>query len=68
MKKQNIQDLKNKSTAELQNVVKENRAKLRQLNLDFRAGKVKNVKTMHELKKEIARALTFIKQKKQQSP
>lgn len=67
MKKQSIQDLKNKSMAELQNVVKEDRAKLRQLNLDFRAGKVKNVKTMHELKKEIARALTFIKQKQQSS-
>ncbi len=62
MKKQQVQELKNNSVAQLHVLIADRRKKLHQLSLDFSAGKVKNVRTIHELKKEIARALTFINQ------
>lgn len=47
---------------ELEKLLKENREKLRQLRFDLSAGKVKNVKEVHKIKKEIARILTLLKQ------
>ncbi len=63
MKKKEIQDLKLKSEAELLRLIRESREKLNALRFDLAAGKVKNVKALHETKKEIARAKTFLKLK-----
>lgn len=63
MKKKDIQDLKVKSEAELHRLIKEDGEKLRALRFDLAAGKVKNVKALHEMKKSIARAKTFIQER-----
>ena len=62
MKKQQKDELKAKTPAQLKSLVAENRKKLHALQLDFLAGKVKNVRTITEVKKEIARALTYLAQ------
>ena len=62
MKKKDIQELKNKSTNELERLVAESGEKLRALHFDLAAGKVKNVSELHQLKKKIARMKTFIKE------
>ena len=58
-----IQELRQKSKAELQKMLQDNQEKLRQLRFDLAAGKVKNVREIHLLKKDIARILTLLKQK-----
>ena len=55
-----IQELREKSKMELQKLLVDNREKLRQLKFDLASGKVKNVRAIRELKKEIARALTLL--------
>jgi len=61
MKKKDIQELKNRSHAELANLEKESKDRLRTLRFDLAAGKVKNVAELHDLKKKIARIKTFMK-------
>ncbi|MEK7546831.1 MAG: 50S ribosomal protein L29 [Patescibacteria group bacterium] len=63
MKRKEITELKNKPLAELEKFVKDSREKLRVLKFDLAAGKVKNVKDLRSLKKDIARTITFIKGK-----
>ncbi|MGB7957676.1 MAG: 50S ribosomal protein L29 [Minisyncoccia bacterium] len=60
MKKREIQDLKVKSDAELSRLIKDDSEKLRALRFDLAAGKVKNVKALHDTKRAIARAQTFL--------
>ncbi|HUZ93100.1 MAG TPA: 50S ribosomal protein L29 [Candidatus Paceibacterota bacterium] len=62
MKKKDIQQLKNKPDAELHAFVKDGRERLRVLKFDLAAGKVKDVSEIRSLKRNIARALTFIHQ------
>jgi ribosomal protein L29 len=45
---------------ELQKLLKDDREKLQQLQFDLAAGKVKNVREIRRLKKEIARILTLL--------
>ncbi len=63
MKKKEIQDLKLKPNAELLRLIKDDSEKLRQLQFDLAAGKVKDVKGIHEVKKAIARMKTFLKER-----
>lgn len=63
MKKKEIGEFKNKPLAELEKFVRDSKEKLRAMKFDLAAGKVKNVKDLRMLKKDIARALTFIKDK-----
>jgi large subunit ribosomal protein L29 len=60
MKKKDIQELKNKSVAELQRTVVDGVERLRALRFDLAAGKVKNVAELHQVRKRIARAKTFL--------
>ena len=60
MKKQDIQQLKSKSQAEMQKELSESRTKLRDLKFDLAAGKVKNVSEIKKLKKVVARLSTMI--------
>jgi large subunit ribosomal protein L29 len=53
-------ELRQKSKAELQKLLQDNRERLRQLRFDLAAGKVKNVREIRRTKKEIARILTII--------
>lgn len=56
-----INELKQKSKEELQKTLEDDREKLRQLRFDLSAGKVKNVRDIRNVKKEIARILTLLK-------
>ena len=55
-----IQELRQRSEAELQKILADNRERLRQLRFDLTSGKVKNVREIRKIKKEIARILTLI--------
>ena len=46
----------------LKRTLAEKRESLRQLRFDLTAGKVKNVRQIREIKKDIARILTLLKQ------
>jgi large subunit ribosomal protein L29 len=63
MKKKDIQELKNKTVGELHHVVTDGTERLRALRFDLAAGKVKNVAELHETRKRIARAKTFLHEK-----
>lgn len=65
MKKQDLKQLKEKATAELEKDLKANLEKLRDLKLAFAAGKVKNISAIKEDKKLIARILTIVNSRKQ---
>ena len=54
-------ELQQKSKSELQKILSDNREKLRQLRFDLAAGKVKNVREVRKIKKDIARILTVLK-------
>jgi len=59
-----INELKNKSEAELRKLEKEQREELRSLRFDLSSGKAKNVDNVRKLKKDIAQIKTVINQKK----
>ena len=56
-----IQELRQKNKVELQKLLQDNRERLRQLRFDLAAGKVKNVREIRLIKKDIARILTLLK-------
>jgi len=61
MKRKQILEIKNKSAGELEKMLIEGRKKLNLLRFDLVSGKVKNVKEIKEVKKNIARLITFLK-------
>lgn len=56
--KDELKDIMKKTPAELVKVVAELKERLWTLRTDLAAGKVKNVREMHSIKKNIARAMT----------
>jgi large subunit ribosomal protein L29 len=58
----NLTELRQKSKAELEKILQDSQEKLRQLRFDLAAGKIKNVREIRKIKKEIARMLTLLKQ------
>ena len=60
MKKQDFQQLKSKSHAEMQKELRDSQIKLRDLKFELAAGKVKNVSEIKKLKKVVARLSTLI--------
>jgi len=58
-----VSELRQKSKTELQKILENDREKLRQLRFDLLAGKVKNVREIRKIKKEIAQVLTISKEK-----
>lgn len=65
MKRKEIQELKTKPDAELARLIEETNEKLRVLRFDLAAGKVKDISKIREAKKLVARAMTFLKERKQ---
>ncbi len=55
------QELRQKSKEELSRILREKKEKLCQLNFDLSSGKVKNVREVRLVKKDIARILTILK-------
>ena len=56
-----VNELRQKPKNELQNVLQEQREKLRLLSFDLSSGKVKNVREIRKTRKNIARTLTILK-------
>lgn len=56
-----IDELQPKPKEELGKLLEEKKERLRQLRFDLVSGKVKNVKEIREIKKDIARILTLIR-------
>ena len=56
-----IHELKQKSKEDMLKMLQEDKEKLRQLRFDLSAGKVKNVREVRRIRKEIARISTLIK-------
>ncbi len=63
MKVKEIKELKAKSKDELAQLLNEKRIQLLKTEFDVKMGKIKNSNIIKELKKDIARILTFMKQK-----
>ena len=55
-------EIKQKSKTELQQILRDDRERLRQLRFDLMSGKVKNVREIRKNRKEIAQVLTILKQ------
>ena len=64
MDKKQFQEIKQKPVSELQKQLKDLRDKLWQLKVDLAAGKVKNVREVRFVKKDIARIITTINSNK----
>jgi large subunit ribosomal protein L29 len=56
-------EIRQKQKTELQKIVKDHQEKLKNLRFDLASGKVKNVREVRNLKKDIARILTIVKEK-----
>ena len=56
-------ELSQKPKEELEKLLQDSREKLRQLQFDLSSGKVKNVKEIRQIKKDVARILTIFSQK-----
>ncbi len=55
-----IKELKQRSKNELEKTLKDNKEKLRELRFSLASGKVKNVREVRKIKKEIARIKTIL--------
>ena len=58
--KKEIDELRKKPKEELLKILKDNREKTKQLRFDLAAGKVKNVREIRRIKKEISQILTVL--------
>lgn len=57
-------EIRQKSKEELNKLLQDKREKLRQFRFDLASGKVKNIREIRMVKKDIARILTILCQKK----
>lgn len=57
------EELRQKTKEELEAHLLSLRKKMRDLRFDLKSGKVKNIHTLKETKREIARTLTILKEK-----
>lgn len=59
MKKNEIEELKNKPAAEIEKMLRDQREHLRSLKFNLAAGKIKNFQELRAARKNIARILTI---------
>lgn len=55
-----MSEIRQKSEKELEEILKRKRERLRELRFELAAGKVKSIKEIRIIKKDIARILTFL--------
>lgn len=60
-----IRELRQKTEKELSKTLIDLRDKLRELRFNLAGGKVKNIKEIHQTKKDIARVLTLLYEKRE---
>ncbi|PIR98452.1 MAG: 50S ribosomal protein L29 [Candidatus Colwellbacteria bacterium CG10_big_fil_rev_8_21_14_0_10_41_28] len=65
MKKTDVKKLAKKTTADLKKDLLSSQSELRQLRSDLAMGKVKNADKAKEVRKKIARIMTFMNQQKE---
>ena len=65
MKNSELKKLKSKSKEELDKLLLDSSKKLQDLQFNLAAGKVKNVRSVRALKKDIARILTLLNEMKE---
>jgi len=58
-----IKELRQKSKDDLNKILQDNKEKMRQIRFDLSSGKVKNVREINKIKKDIARILTILNEK-----
>ena len=58
-----IAELKQKPKEELLKILQDSRERLGQLKFDLSSGKVKNIREIRQIKKDVARILTLFSQK-----
>lgn len=63
MKRDELRKLRDKNVAELQKALSDAREDLRVFKFDLAAGKVKNIGTIIETRKKIARIMTYLNEK-----
>lgn len=63
MKTNEMKDLHNKTEADLQKLLNDNRKELTNTKLEHTRGKLKNVKTLSKLRKNIAQIATILRGK-----
>ena len=56
-------ELKQRPKEELGRMIQDNRERLRQLKFDLASGKVKNVREIRAVRKDISRIITILKEK-----
>ena len=61
-----FKELKNKKEKDLEKLIEEKRERIRQLRFAIASGKVKNVREMRNLRKDIARILTILNNKEKE--
>lgn len=64
MKKKEFHELKTRPVTELRKHLQEARERLRSLRFDLAAGKIKNIREIRALRKDIARILTLLNAQK----
>ena len=57
-----IKDLKKKETADLQKLLQEKKKELTLISFDMKMGKIKNMKAVANIKKDIAKIITVVNQ------
>jgi large subunit ribosomal protein L29 len=55
-------ELRQKTKPELEKILREDKEKLRELRFNLIAGKVKNVREIRKIKKDIAKIITILSQ------
>jgi len=58
-----IKELRQKSKDDLKKILQDDREKTRQIRFDMSSGKIKNVREINKIKKDIARILTILSEK-----
>ena len=65
MKKKDVTLLRASVPQDLATKLKQHRERMRTLSFEYQAGKTQNIKEIKTLKKDIARILTFLKEKQE---
>jgi large subunit ribosomal protein L29 len=58
-----VKELRQKLKDDLKKILQDDREKMRQIRFDMSSGKVKNVREINKIKKDIARILTILNEK-----
>ena len=65
MKKEQKKELRSKTVDELIKELRDMRAEVAKLNIEMKTGKATNFNTLYRKKKDIARVLTYLNEKKE---